>query len=87
MSFWSSFGSFWKKVGSLAKQGLVAAASAGFTDDLVKLAIPLVKEAALKYVDNGERREFVVDTLSKKGVPESLSRLAVELAVQIIKKG
>ena len=50
------------------------------------LALHFVREAATKYVDNTQRREWAVSQLMRRGIPESIARLAVELAVQLIKK-
>ena len=85
MGFWSKFGSAFKKLGSVAKSGLGYAAKAGLTDDIIKLAVVWAKVAAKKAIDNAAKREFVVDILVAKKVPESVARLAVELAVHIIK--
>ena len=85
MSFWSKFGSIFNKLGSLAKEGLGYAANAGLTDDIIKLAVVWAKVAAKKAISNDQRREMVVDILIAKKVPESVARLAVELAVRIIK--
>ena len=80
------FVSFWKKLGGLLKAGLKFAVERGLTDEIVKIALALVKIAGNKFVDNTERREFVVAALVKKGIPESIARIAVEIAVQLWKK-
>lgn len=48
-------------------------------------AIDLVRGAAIRFVDNAERREWVVRRLMERGFPESLARLLVELAVRTLK--
>lgn len=55
-------------------------------DALLKQAVDLVKQAAVNYVDNTSRRDFAVSELQKAHIPESIARLAVELAVQLVKK-
>ena len=82
MSFSSFVGGLW---GHISK-AFSAAQAAGLTDSLVQLALPLIREANLKFVDNTERREWVVTQLAKGGVPESIARLAVELAFQLYRK-
>lgn len=53
-------------------------------DQLVQ-AIALAKEAATKYADNPTRRAWVIAQLISRGIPESIARLLVELAVQHLK--
>lgn len=43
--------------------------------------------AQSRFVNNADRREFVVARLMEKGFPESKARLAVELAIFLIKRG
>lgn len=86
MSFFSSFGSFFKRLGSILLSAFDAAGGNGLTDQIVQLALTFVKEAAVKFADNTERREWVVAQLVAKGIPESLARLGVELAVQLLKR-
>lgn len=50
------------------------------------LAINLVATAPAQTDDNAGRREWAVGVLVKKGVPESIARLAVELGVQAYKQ-
>ena len=82
MSFWSGLLAF---VGTIIRNSLGIAAGRGLTDALVKEALGWVKVAAAKELDNTARREFVVAILVAKRIPESIARLAVELAVQITK--
>lgn len=44
-----------------------------------------VRRAAELFVENEQRREFVVKELMLVGVPESIARLALEIAVQALK--
>jgi predicted Ser/Thr protein kinase len=53
----------------------------------VKSALYWVELAAERYVDNGGKRDFVVARLMEKGFTESKARLALELAILLIKKG
>lgn len=76
-------GSFFK---SLLSKVWGVVKSTGITDALMKLGIAYAKEAALKFTDNTQRREWVVQQLVTRGIPESVARLIVELAVQFIKK-
>ena len=71
---------------SLVKKALGLASKAGLTDQHVQDALKFVKEASVKYVDNAARREWVVRKLTEKGLPESVARLACELAVRLFKE-
>lgn len=75
-----------KKFGGFIKKAFLAADGKGLTDKLVKDALTFVKVAAVKFADNAEKREWAVKALVSRGIPESLARLAVELAVQILKR-
>lgn len=86
MGFFGSIGSFFKKVGKLTGKAFLAAGGRGLTDEIVQVALTWVKMAATKTLDNTGKREFVVDILVSRGVPESIARIAVELAVQLFKK-
>lgn len=86
MSFWSSVGNFFKKVAGVAISAFQAAGGNGLTDQIVALALVFVKEAATKFSDNAEKREWAVQQLIQRHVPESLARLGVELAYQQLKK-
>ena len=70
----------------LAKRAFGFAKANGLNDDLVKLALKWVRIASEKTVDNAEKREWVVQILKAKGLPESVVRIAVELAYQAYKK-
>ena len=70
---------------SLLSRVFAAAKSAGLSDALVDQALLLARVAGEKFVDNRDRREWVTAVLVARGVPESLARLALELAVQLMK--
>ena len=57
----------------------------GLTEDIVNQAEDLVGEAQRQFNDNTTRREWAVAALIAAKVPESIARLAVELAVQVFK--
>ena len=82
MGFFSVFSKF----GALVNKALGFAARFGLKDEIVDLALRWVRVANTKFVDNAERREWVVSVLVGKKVPESIARLAVELAYQIYRK-
>lgn len=71
---------------SLIEKAFAASAEAGLTDEIVDLALRWVRAAAERTVDNAERREWVVAILKANRIPESIARLAVELAYQFYKK-
>lgn len=56
------------------------------SDEMLEKAVSLVKAARDKFPTSPERRDWVVAELMKIGLPEHLARLAVELAVGIVKK-
>lgn len=70
----------------LLKKAFRAAQESGLTDELLKWALELAKQAAKNFTDNASRREWVVSALVAKGAPESVARFAVESAVQLIKR-
>ena len=78
---------FVRKVGDILKRAL------GIVEKVVPEAVleaaeTLAKEAITKFVDNDKRRDWVTDQLvSRFGISLSIARLAVELAVQMIKDG
>ena len=59
--------------------------AAGLNDEVIELALKLVKTADMKFIDNIERREWVVSVLRKRGLPEGVARIAVEFAYRIYK--
>lgn len=86
MSFLSSIGSFFLNLGKLLGNALKASVENGLTDKLIQLALSYIKEAASKAIDNDAKRAYVVQALVNRGFPESLARLATELAYQLFKK-
>ena len=76
---------FLKRLGTWLKQAL-AIVEQVVPDETIKMALDWARVAAGKELDNAQRREFVVALLVARGIPESLARLATELAVQILKK-
>jgi hypothetical protein len=76
---------FFKSIGSIIVRAFHSAAARGLTDAIVSQALDLVKTAAQGVLDNAGKREWVVAALVAKGIPESIARLAVELAVQEFK--
>jgi hypothetical protein len=66
----------------LMKKAFGRAQKFGLTDETVKVALGWVEQAANMFGTGTERREFVVARLRDKGIPESIARLAVEVAVQ-----
>jgi len=85
MNILGKVGDFFKTLGGLIGRGLKCAVSNGLTDEIVGVALVWVRVAAVKYVDDSERRESVVKILKDKGVPEGIARMAVELAYCIFK--
>lgn len=85
MGFWGGIAGAFKGLGKLIMKGLRAAHEAGLTDEVVDLALKWVKVAAGKEIDNAAKREFVVAILKARGLSESVARLAVELAVRLLK--
>ena len=85
MNPFPAIGRFLLRIGSLIGRAVTSAAVRGLKDKLVTKALLFVRQAAANFPDNMERREWVVALLVREGVPESLARLAVELAVQLYK--
>ena len=56
------------------------------TEEHLDTAVAVVTQAQVLFVDNAARREWAVEQLMKRfGIPESLARLIVELAVRFVK--
>lgn len=53
---------------------------------LLAEALSLVQSAAEYFTENTERREWAVRELVTRGIPESVARFVVELAVRQIKR-
>ena len=72
-------------LGKLIAKAFQSAAARGLTDAIVQDALSFVRQAAANIVSNDDKRVWAVSALVSKGVPESIARLAVELAVQLFK--
>ena len=87
MSFLSMVGGFFKRLGSVMVTALGFANVRGLTDEVVYVALDYVKLVAARQIDNAAKRELVVDKVSQvTKLPESVVRLAVELAYQVYKR-
>lgn len=84
-NLFSFVGNAFKGFGKFIWNGLKSAEVKGLTDEVVKQALLYVKVAATKFTDNATKREWVVGILVSKGIPESIARLAVELAYQALR--
>ena len=82
-------GRLFSGLGKLILRGIKEAQARGLDDALVDHAMRLVREAALRYVDNAQRNEWAVTQLRKElaAIPESTAKLAIELALQNVKAG
>ena len=78
LTFFARLGNWLKKALSVVRE-IVG-------DDVIKMALDWARVAAEKELDNAGRREFVVKMLMARSIPESVARLATELAVQLLKK-
>lgn len=74
-----------RKLGRFLKQAL-RLVDALVSDDVLKMALDWARNAATQQLTNDARREFVVKLLVARGIPESIARLATELAVQLLKR-
>ena len=77
---------FFKAIGRGIARALQFAEARGLTDELVDLALSHVSKAQVRFLNSTDRREWVVAELMKDRVPESVARLAVELAVSAFKQ-
>lgn len=80
------FAAFLSAIGGLVQRAFKAAQDNGLTDEILKQALAWARVAATQFVDNDVRRAFVVKMLVSRGVPESIARIAVEAAVQLLKQ-
>lgn len=74
-----------QRLGSLIAKMLLFAESRGLTDDLVDLALTHVMKASEFFQTNEDRRAYVLAAVRAQGVPESIARLALEMAVALYK--
>ena len=82
MNILKAIGKAFVGIGNGILAGLRFAEKHGLTDDLVNLAFQHVSSAQGKFTTNEERFNYVVGRIQGRYVPESIARLAVELAVQ-----
>lgn len=81
-----SIKSFFSRVKTTLQKGWELLQRAGLDDEVMSLAQRYVKTAATKYVDNNERREWVLRVLVDHKVPEGVARVAIELALKLLKQ-
>lgn len=74
-----------KGLGKLIGKAFSSAEARGLTEAIFQQALALVREVALELIPNAAKREQTVSTLVSAHIPESIARLAVELAVQQVK--
>ena len=75
-----------KAIGRFAQRAFGIVKQRGLSDELLNTALDLVTKAKTEINDNSARREWAVAALMGAGVKESIARLAIELAVQGLKK-
>lgn len=78
MGFWDFFKTFGRLAFGYAKD-------AGLTDATIQLALKYVRLAEAEFETDYQKREWVIAQL-RKVVPESIARLALELAIQLFHK-
>lgn len=76
---------FFVGVGKMVGKGLGVVRDI-VTDDQLKAGVELVKRAEVRFLDNAQRREWVVRQLKAVGIPEAAARIIVELALKIAKR-
>jgi hypothetical protein len=82
MGFLNAF----KAIGGFFKRLFTGAEARGLTEALVREILrTYIPQAAGLFGTNAERREWVVAQLVARGIPESIARLALELAIQAYK--
>ena len=86
MNPFRAIGRVFGRVGRVIRTALRFAESRGLTDELVDLALKHVVKAQESFDTNEGRRAYVLSQLRGYGVPESIARLALELAVSAYKK-
>ncbi len=79
---------FWQRVGGFLARVFRAAQERGLTEELIALALTYVRAygVGLTEAEQAVARETIVKTLVATGVSESIARLAVELAVTLLKR-
>ena len=81
-----AIGKVFAAIGKALVRVFKVAEERGLTEDIVNQAEGLVADAQRQFHDNDTKREWAVAALVAAKVPESIARLAVELAVQVFKK-
>jgi hypothetical protein len=66
-------------------RAMTAAMANGMTNEVIRDAYWLAQEAAKKFDESPQMRAFVIAQLVARGVPESMARMALEAAVQILR--
>ncbi len=82
MNVFRSLGRVFVGLGKTVLRALQFAESKGLTEDLLDLAVGYVITAQVRFSDNRDRCAWAVQQLTMRGIPESVARLTVELAVQ-----
>lgn len=76
---------FFKKIGH-GFLSIYHAVEKVIPEEYLVLGVPLVKEAAIKFAENSNRREWVVHELvTRVHLPESIARIIVEVALHRVK--
>lgn len=88
MNIFKKIGSFFTRFGKLIWSALEQAGIRGLSDELLKITLAWVRVAAEQQLNNEQKRAFVIGILKEKfpHIPESIIRLAIELAVQVLKE-
>lgn len=86
MSFKSTLSTLFKKVKTVLQKAWELLEKAGLNDEVLEFTLKYVRAAETKFLDNTERREWVVKVLVDHKIPEGVARMAVELAVRLLKK-
>lgn len=86
MEFKDAVAKFFGFVRGLVQRAFDAAKANGLTDRVVADALTFARQAATQFTDNVERRDWAVAQLVAMRVPESIARIAVEAAVQLLKR-
>ena len=85
MNLFKAIGRAFSAVGKGILAALRFAESRGLTDEVFDLAVLAVTRAQMNFPDNTARFDYAVRQLTSKGIPESVARLTIELAVQKLK--
>lgn len=85
MNFFHKIVAFFHGIPGKIISSVAGAQAVGLTDELVILAEQWVRIAAQKTLSSDQKRDFVVQILVARRVPEPIARLAVELAYAGIK--